>query len=501
MRVKGKSALVAGAAAMATAVVVAAVAKASQENGLAEIAEPLAEGLNPGTHIEQYIAQVVSRLRAIDRDGDGLDRADIDFQRLQGETQERARNIQQILSYDYDGDFRVTRAEIELGAGRDADQRSREAEAMMGLYDADGDGVVTLREAADREPGGRRDRSFDGFLALDPDGDGKLTAVELIARAEQLFKRFDSDGDGTLSKDEYAQIADRLQQIRTARNAPICNLAALPPDAQLLVFGTYDGQAISSAVIGGQDSETNLIDVTIEPGSRPLYLILTSYESMIWRLRGATGRVRQVVASSLKAAPGGTSASGVTGVSPDKVQIAPAGCPNYFSQLGEPDAQRSLASIRSSLQREPDAVFATYSPQGISLPSGQIASARETDAALPKGFDAATWADAVRYWPAGLVRVDPRQVVSKSKVEKYLVLPSQMGISQLVGSGAVKREKSDVFRVLRPIAHMPPSMGGAHSMTLIFSKGVPVATGDKGHSCIVNENSGESRGTRCRSSQ
>ena len=37
---------------------------------------------------------------------------------------------------------------------------------MMGLYDADGDGVVTLREAADREPSGRRDRSFDGFLAL-----------------------------------------------------------------------------------------------------------------------------------------------------------------------------------------------------------------------------------------------------------------------------------------------------------------------------------------------
>lgn len=43
-----------------------------------------------------------------------------------------------------------------------------------------------------------------------------------------------------------------------------CQLPPVPKGAQLVAFGAYEGQAVSSAVIGNQDVETNLIDVTVE---------------------------------------------------------------------------------------------------------------------------------------------------------------------------------------------------------------------------------------------
>lgn len=494
---KSKRAWTIGAGVAAIAAAGLVVAQVARQRSAGEIPDALAEGLHPGANIEQYVMQVVAPLRAADRDGDGLDRGDVAFQETRRATQERAQNIQQVLVHDFDGDFRVTRAELALGARGDGDRQAAQVDAALKLYDADGDGVVTLQEAANRQGHRRRDRSLDGLLALDPNGDGKLVAAELMTRARDAFGRVDTNGDGTLSKEEYGAVWERIDEARMTRNAETCDMPAPRQDTQLVAFGTYDAEAVSSAVIGGQDKETNLIDVTIEPGGRPLYLVLTSYESMIWRLRGATERVDRVVISSFESAPGGASASGVVGLPAAKVHIARSACPPYFSKVDDNSAKRSLASIRASLQRKPDAVFATYSAQAVSLPSGTLTSAREAKAVVPKGFDAETWSDAARFWPAGLVMVDPAQIVSKAKAEKYLVLPSQMGLSQLVGSGAVVKEGSDTFRVRRPIAHMPPSMGGAHSVKLIFSKGVPVAPGDIGHSCVVDESTGEARGARC----
>ncbi len=65
-----------------------------------------------------------------------------------------------------------------------------------------------------------------------------------------------------------------------------------------------------------------------------------------------------------------------------------------------------------------------------------------------------------------------------------------MGLSQLIGSGHVERTASGAFRIVKPITHMPPSMGGAHSVKLIVAKGVPVPPGSPGHSCVILEETG-----------
>lgn len=300
-----------------------------------------------------------------------------------------------------------------------------------------------------------------------------------------------------------------------------CEPLKVPARAKLVVVGVYDGEALSSAYIGGPDEETNVTDVIIEPGQQPLVLVLTSHESMVWRLSGATRRVVQVQVSSFAAeaqkrhkvgtaAPGAGksgrqardnlgstgdgayvseqwSYAGVTGIARDKVTIRHAVCPGYFTKSSGPEFTAAREKIAETLGRAPDAMFGTYSPRQISLPSGKVTRARPETTVMPRGFDPTVWREAARYWPGGLVSVDPASVVAKARVAPYRVLPSQMGLAQLVGAGAVQRLTESKFRVVKPIAHMPPSMGGAHSVKLILAKGVPMPPGDPVHSCIVYE--------------
>lgn len=474
----------------------------------------LLDQIRSGVTIEQYLAQQLSPLRAADRDGDGLDRDDIALVNARRRSEGRASRIGRILRYDLNGDLKVSRAEMLRAATGEPENIDRFVDNEFDELDFDGDDVITLAEASDageEEASGRQ--SLEKLLELDPNADGRLTAAELRHLAEGVFNSVDRDGDGKISADEYRAVASRIQAIQVVLSAPDCDLPPLPQRAQLVVFGGYEGDSLASVAIGGPDAETNLIDVVIEPGAAPLYLVLTSYESMVWRLSGATRRVTNVVvssSSSARARPGMTrpraggavsaqriarpsplalrgkvSASGVMGVPARKVTIARPGCLNYFSG-DEPTATRAMrATLQRSLGHGPNAIFGQYSVQRVALPSGTITQAKGEEAALPRGFDPQMWSDAVRFWPGGLVTVDARLVVATAGVERYRVLPSQMGLAQLIGSGAIQRLPNGRFLIVRPIAHMPPSMGGSHSVTLQLAPGVPVPPGDPVHSCVI----------------
>lgn len=98
----------------------------------------------------------------------------------------------------------ATGAATTVSAQSAGDREERRAEVFQEL-DANNDGAVSAEEFANRQ---------DRFARADVDGNGILTAEEIIAggqeraerRAARMIERLDSDGDGALSR---AEIEDR----------------------------------------------------------------------------------------------------------------------------------------------------------------------------------------------------------------------------------------------------------------------------------------------------
>jgi Ca2+-binding EF-hand superfamily protein len=100
--------------------------------------------------------------------------------------------------FDADGDGRVTRAEIDAALD---ERRTR--------FDADGDGALNLEEFEPAWLEMARPRMVDRFQALDADGDGVVTDVEVAQRVDRMMMRADVDGDGAIGPDDRAAFMAR----------------------------------------------------------------------------------------------------------------------------------------------------------------------------------------------------------------------------------------------------------------------------------------------------
>jgi Ca2+-binding EF-hand superfamily protein len=92
--------------------------------------------------------------------------------------------------------------------------------------------VITLQEIIPVADGlsARIEDQGKALLALDPDHDGRLTAVELRTIAERYFASVDVDGDGTISAEEFVPVGKQRQ----AATLGVCSQVA-PYRPHLLV--------------------------------------------------------------------------------------------------------------------------------------------------------------------------------------------------------------------------------------------------------------------------
>jgi Ca2+-binding EF-hand superfamily protein len=97
---------------------------------------------------------------------------------------------------------------------RDGEQdRGAQREARFAQMDANGDGQLTAEEIVAR--------SAARFAAADSDGDGAITLDEMKAQArsnDRFMARFDADKDGTLSAEELAKAEDSRMGKRAAKH-------------------------------------------------------------------------------------------------------------------------------------------------------------------------------------------------------------------------------------------------------------------------------------------
>jgi Ca2+-binding EF-hand superfamily protein len=498
---------------------------------------------------EQVRATVFQQFRMSNPDERGVTPGGIETLRLVQAAQTRAQTLAQILSQDLDGDGRVTRDELTAALGPRArqpihangiqldpspDQVRQQLEKLVAdalAPDLDRNGVITPEEMK-RHSDARVSQLRTQLRAeqyvpmfLDGDADGVVSRAEFEAAARREFDEADTNRDGRISTEEAKAFGERLAAVRRAatqreqerlRQAQMeaavrsCNAEKPAASARIVLLGAYEGKALSNVSIGGDDRETTVANIEVAPGREPLFLVVTSYDAMIWRVWGATERVSGILAiSGAGDKATGQPRVGVVGLPRDKVRFGEkAGCINYFT---EKEGGAAAKSVETLFGRKPDEVAGIYGIQSIKVPGLQHIAANPEAAStirLPEtGPGAAMWKEMLRFNPAGLANIDPAEVVSPLPARRYRVLPQQAGLAQLLEEGAltvagtsrsILIEGPNITPVTNPGAFLitrkttfPAGLNGAHSVRFILARGVPMPDGSPGHSCVIQEDTGK----------
>lgn len=254
--------------------------------------------------------------------------------------------------------------------------------------------------------------------------------------------------------------------------ARTCPLAPAMANDEIVLVSAYQGAELSTAAVTPQDQVTTHATVEIEPGQRPIYLLLSSYTASIWTVRGDTRRIRAAAAISASGASDAP-AAGVVGLPPGRVRSF-HGCLDYNPD-GDLAAAQARELIAARLGRAPDRVFDAYSVSTIALPSGRLAPFASAEAGGPN-----------------LVRVDPTSVAG-ARATTYGVLPGAAGLAQLVRAGTLEGQagpggRGGVYTLRRPVERLPAGLNGGNAVTFVLPSTLPFPeTAEIGHSCIRAE--------------
>jgi Ca2+-binding EF-hand superfamily protein len=536
----------------------------------------LAAWLQTNTTLERYLEILRNEFRHADADMNGIiDESDADTIRAFAVAQNRTMQVLMVMRYDLDGDGVVTEAEARRylryerrlqpqvgGANALPDHGIEAAVRNVMAADADHDGRVTYAELMQSVNSRLQQQQFatrfdlmnaaKRVLKLAPQGKDTVTFADIEPDAEALFRTVDTDKDGKVSADEIRayrtgpvqpsailrqeaekNAAQRKQQRREAAAAArqkieaarkkeeerhaACALPMPSSSAKVVLFGSYGTDALSTVALGSQDRVTGVGTIDVESGDAPLYVVITSHDSTIWRFQGATGRVERVVitATAVFTENGKPKyAAGVTGVPADRVSFPQlSGCLREFSVAPSSQSAQAAARLKQIVGRYPDVVAARHKVSTFRVPSGNAKSveARRHQTLIVfggknqrkvVGFDSRTGevetlranADLEfefrRFSPGGVISVDAKQVVGNEPAVPYKVLPKEAGLIQLVKSGALTRNGLSEFVINRKI-RFPAGLGGAHSVRFLLRRGVPRPDGNPVHSKVISEETGE----------
>jgi len=341
----------------------------------------------------------------------------------------------------------------------------------------------------------------------EPDGDIRFLGTTTVISEET---------GRPIAFDEAQRRSEEERLAPEARGRAACAMPRASEAANVMFLNTYEAEALSTTTIASQDVAVGTASLTIERGHGPIYLVINSYQPIIWRVSGALERLERLVLISGKSLVQGTALDyrplvGATGVAPDKVTfLGRTDCIRYFNDVRSISSVEAAALIARETGKAPTAIANRYTFAGFSVPSGQFQTERKPNGPiyvmrrsvgprpiLPQG-------DGKRYIletpgidslerelltliPGGVVEIDPASVVASQPVEPYVVLPKHAGLLQLVRSGALTLNSSGEFLITRkfrkPAELWPPA-------AFLLLRGVPEPDGDFEHSRVISEETG-----------
>jgi hypothetical protein len=494
-------------------VALAAASARAEEDALSRLPPPAIQWVYPNAPIEKAVAEALQPIRAYDIDGDGLDAGDVDTAEAIALARQRSPLLARYLYFDLDGDLKFTEREVRTTMRGDfhgrSDSEVAQVIAQIMVVDRNHDDVVSLDEiyaAAVLEWHDQTTfRQLRQLLAADPDSDGRVTLAEIEALVRAALGSVDANGDGVIDEAEYARKEQDILRAHVAAFNPDCRLPRAAEGEELIRAFVSNGLAQPTVTVSGQDRTTSLARVSIEPGDRPLYLLLSAYD-MILKFEGATTRLKHVVIlgqslSEVNAAEDWAGV-GIVGISRSLVTFLPAAaCSMQSDSITRESTERENRMIAAAIAANTPIPLDANAVEGISLPSGQaINPHKDTDVMVtesgtyvvkegeePKKIEGGLTPEFEEQWRAksgGIVVLDPSEVISSGRVETYDVLPSSEGLRRLVETGFLARTPKG-YRLLKPIPRWPAGLDGANSVTVFVPKGMALPKDPAGVSIVT----------------
>jgi hypothetical protein len=505
-----------------------------------------AGAMHPGLTLESFLKRLPKDFAQLGAGGGTITSADILIHERMQMAMYRFMRSGEMLGMDLDGDGATSEAELRAWAAYNAramsalqlgqpDPRLDKQLTEFERLDGNKDGRVTFDEAvAGAVPARSEVLSGMGMqtlgenvrkaLELDTDGNGELTFQEYENAARTVFNQVDADGDRAISPKESVAFrgdprtpgkASVARPAKAAVDDAACRMPQPSRQAEIILFGANEAEGLSTATIGSQDDIVETAGLFVEPGSTPLYIVLTSRSAIIWRVTGAVERIEHLVLGSNTAGRHEDRTKmvplvGATGLPPERVSfLASTHCFRSFSEVPSIDASNVVAMIRDKVG-QPDVLAASYSVRNFAVPSAAIHDRRTQTLKWPRPVlthrqrlrmegETETLTlqrlqhDPMRlvsiHHPAGIIPIDPRDVVAPLPVEAYSVLPQQAGIRQLIKDGTLTVNRSGDHVIQRKM-RFPAGLQGGHSVKFLLLRGVPLPDGDPGHSTVVSEETG-----------
>jgi len=277
---------------------------------------------------------------------------------------------------------------------------------------------------------------------------------------------------------------------------PACTHRPSPAGTDLMVIGLYRGRTLSNVWVGNPDQTTNILPFRMAPGP-PIHLVISGFEQTVYRFSGATARIRRLTII-------GHMPSAVAGLPRARVEFA-AACLTYNLFA---DGSRGAEAVSRLFGRAPVSIVYEHSLIGIRV--DQQFQPDPFPPRPPRTGDPET-GELNQFTPTGVADVDPRLLISAARTGRYITLPQEAGVRQLVRSGALvpsTRQDSEAweaaaralgarepvgpygysygfYRATRPIG-IPAGLCGSH-LIRIYVRSETWISGDACHSTFYHD--------------
>jgi len=262
----------------------------------------------------------------------------------------------------------------------------------------------------------------------------------------------------------------RIQQWRS------CGLVGLPDDAEVHLVGTYQGQKELDLQLGDSGHTTTEIDVVVGRAPRPIILVLSAYDPVVWRV-GYTAQAR--IAGVLVSGHHTQALIGIPRSMPHRVLSTEQtrGCEPFYAHTAQNAAQEER-KIVALTGRGIDKFYGSYSTSAIQV--GEDVASRPGDVISSPDLTVDDYPVLRSEIPAGEKGIAALQRLGKIRLATARDVAAWSGDkgqqSKLASSVGMRR----VYVVLEEVT-LPSGLYGAHGRDFIIPADVPKPKGPKAH--------------------